>query len=252
MEKLCKIPIELWGLSKYREKLESKKKEENKALKKEALKFEKECINRINHDSDLTLTDKIEITQNMLDNSIYISLFSQEFYEEECPLSLINWIWNQFKVLKKEAKNFQNENFLNFITFLQLIFNILNLIEKLQINSQDIITLKLYEKLIIIKKILLKLKIFNFDFLISEILQKWKSNVDSFNEIWLSKKRKRDSVYDYDIDTDADSNSSPIPNINPKININTKKVTFNTIKNNVIIYDINQEPSSIRSLLNNP
>ena len=218
------------------------------------------------NEENLTLKDKLDFSYLI---SIAISSFTdemiKEFNEEECHLSLLNWVWRY----KKKFKEFRIENefknslklFPNFDNFfsnkynkllieinfiLQLLINILNIFKFLPITSSELLSLKFYEKI-------LKIKEYIKSFAQEEILNsiefvrlKWKTQIDSENEqkiitkFKLDKlgiKRKREEKNE-EQDTEADSanddsGSNIINNINniynENININ-KKIKNKKIK----------------------
>jgi len=218
------------------------------------------------NEENLTLKDKLDFSYLI---SIAISSFTdemiKEFNEEECHLSLLNWVWRY----KKKFKEFRIENELknsiklipNFDNFfsnkynkllieinfiLQLLINILNIFKFLPITSSELLSLKFYEKI-------LKIKEYIKSFAQEEILNsiefvrlKWKTQIDSENEqkiitkFKLDKlgiKRKREEKNE-EQDTEADSanddsGSNIINNINniynENININ-KKIKSKKIK----------------------
>ena len=218
------------------------------------------------NEENLTLKDKLDFSYLI---SIAISSFTdemiKEFNEEECHLSLLNWVWRY----KKKFKEFRIENELknsiklipNFDNFfsnkynkllieinfiLQLLINILNIFKFLPITSSELLSLKFYEKLS-------KIKEYIKSFAQEEILNsvefvrlKWKTQIDSENErkiitkFKLDKlgiKRKREEKNE-ERDTEADSanddsGSTIINNINniynENININ-KKIKNKKIK----------------------
>ena len=218
------------------------------------------------NEENLTLKDKLDFSYLI---SIAISSFTdemiKEFNEEECHLSLLNWVWRY----KKKFKEFRIENefknslklFPNFDNFfsnkynkllieinfiLQLLINILNIFKFLPITSSELLSLKFCEKLS-------KIKEYIKSFAQEEILNsvefvslKWKTQIDSENEqkiitkFRLDKlgiKRKREEKNE-EQDTEADSanddsGSNIINNINniynENININ-KKIKNKKIK----------------------
>jgi len=236
-----------------------------------ALSFEKgdflsALLSIFKNEENLTLKDKLDFSYLI---SIAISSFTdemiKEFNEEECHLSLLNWVWRY----KKKFKEFRIENELknsiklipNFDNFfsnkynkllieinfiLQLLINILNIFKFLPITSSELLSLKFYEKI-------LKIKEYIKSFAQEEILNsiefvrlKWKTQIDSENEqkiitkFKLDKlgiKRKREEKNE-EQDTEADSanddsGSNIINNINniynENININ-KKIKNKKIK----------------------
>jgi hypothetical protein len=158
-------------------------------------------LSTLKKEEDLTLKEKLEFSYYL---SFAISNFTEdmmkEFNEEECHLTLLNWVWRYGKKFKEfrienEIKNSinLNQNFeiffpkynillieINFI--MELLINILNIFIFLPITSNEILNLKLYEKLSKIKKYIKSYANQNILNLIDIVLQKWKNQVDVENE----------------------------------------------------------------------
>ena len=132
------------------------------------IRFKKYILSTIKNDDELTLGEKISLCAYLVMNSkSFNEEIIREFNEEECHLSLVNWVWRYNKKLKEFKK--QNQLQLNFFEgsddilsqynkllieiniIMELLINILNFFVFLPINSSDILHLKLYEKLIKIK-----------------------------------------------------------------------------------------------------
>ena len=225
------------------------------------------------NEENLTLKDKLDFSYLI---SIAISSFTdemiKEFNEEECHLSLLNWVW----IYKKKFKEFRIENELknsiklipNFDNFfsnkynkllieinfiLQLLINILNIFKFLPITSSELLSLKFYEKLSKIKQYIKSLAQEEILNSVEFVRLKWKTQIDSENEqkiitkFRLDKlgiKRKREEKNE-EQDTEADSanddsGSNIINNINniynENININ-KKIKNKKIK---VSFDISR------------
>jgi hypothetical protein len=238
--------------------------------------FKKFILDTIKNDDELALKDKLAFSLFLVMNtSGFNEELINEFNEEECHLSLLNWIWRY----NKKLKQFQLEHqlkinlFQNFDTFLpnynkllieiniimELLINILNFLAFLPINSSDILHLKLYEKLFKIKGYIKSYANEYLINLINFVLDKWKAEVEAENEakiitryklnqLGIKRPRSQDDKDDKE-DTEADSvddneNNIKINNINDnKINSNlNKKTKKNNIKvsfdlqNNSVIY----------------
>jgi hypothetical protein len=238
--------------------------------------FKKFILDTIKNDDELALKDKLAFSLFLVMNtSGFNEELINEFNEEECHLSLLNWIWRY----NKKLKQFQLEHqlkinlFQNFDTFLpnynkllieiniimELLINILNFLVFLPINTSDILHLKLYEKLLKIKGYIKSYANEYLLNLINFVLEKWKAEVEAENEtkiitryklnqLGIKRPRTQDDKDDKE-DTEADSvddneNNIKINNINDnKINSNlNKKTKKNNIKvsfdlqNNSVIY----------------
>ena len=250
--------------------------EKSNTIKEEEIKDEKSIhefiLKTIKNDDDLTLREKITFSFLLSLNTKYFNEeFTREFNEEECHLSLLNWVWRYKKKLKQfQLQNQLKNNFFdNFEIFLpqynkllieiniimELLINILNFFVFLPINSSDILHLKLYEKLIKIKGFINSYANDYLLNLINFVLNKWKTVVDEENEVkiitrfklsQLGAKRPRtpDEKEDKE-DTEADSVDYNEDNI--KININNNSIKYSNLnkkiknKNNIkVSFDLQQ------------
>lgn len=242
-------------------------------------------LKTIKNDDDLTLREKITFSFLLvLNTKSFNEEFINEFNEEECHLSLLNWVWRYKKKLKQfqlqnQLKNTFFENFEIFLPqynkllieiniIMELLINILNFFVFLPINSSDILHLKLYEKLIKIKGFINSYANDNLLNLINFVLNKWKTVVDEENEakiitryklsqLGVKRPRAPDEKEDKE-DTEADSvdynednikinnNSIKYSNLNKKIkNKNNIKVSFDLQKNSVIYFKKDDIPFKI-------
>jgi hypothetical protein len=234
--------------------------------------FRKYILGTIKNDDELTLKEKITFSFYLVMNTnSFNEEIIREFNEEECHLSLVNWIWRynkkfkEFKLQNQLKLNFF-ENFDNILSqynkllieiniIMELLINILNFFVFLPINSSDILRLKLYEKLIKIKG---NIKSYANEYilnLINLVLNKWKSTVDEENEqkiitrhklsqLGIKHPRSTDDKDDKE-DTEADSvdynEENKVNNINNNSiiysNSNLNKKTKNNIK---VSFDLQQ------------
>ena len=248
--------------------------------------FKKFILDTIKNDDELALKDKLAFSLFLVMNtSGFNEELINEFNEEECHLSLLNWIWRY----NKKLKQFQLEHqlkinlFQNFDTFLpnynkllieiniimELLINILNFLVFLPINSSDILHLKLYEKLFKIKGYI---KSYANDYLlnlINFVLDKWKAEVEAENEakiitryklnqLGIKRPRTQEDKDDKE-DTEADSvddNENIIKinnitdnkinsNLNKKTKKNNIKVSFDLQNNSVIYFKKDDTPFQI-------
>ncbi len=205
-------------------------------------------IQIIKKEDALNIFQKITFTYSILLNKEKFDDL-KEFYEEECHLSLLNWIWKEKKILKYPCINFNH-----LFNVLALLNNILNIFQILPINSKDIIDLKLFDKLNNIRSLI---KNWNIEHpilnLISNLLDKWKKNIEESKEIKLNKKRNRSED-----ETEADSDINLLNNnikviIPKKVNINNKikkNIHIDLSKNRIIYFDKDDIPSSISKIKN--
>ena len=250
------------------------------------ISFKNYILSKIKNDDELTLGEKISFSAYLVMNSkSFNEEIIREFNEEECHLSLVNWVWRYNKKLKEFKK--QNQLQLNFFEgsdnilsqynkllieiniIMELLINILNFFVFLPINSSDILHLKLYEKLIKIKGYIKSYASEYILNLINLVLNKWKSIVDEENEqkiltrhklsqLGIKRPRTTDEKDDKE-DTEADSvdyneenkvNNNSIIYSNSNLNKKTKnknniKVSFDLQQNQVIYFKKDDIPFQI-------
>jgi hypothetical protein len=220
-----------------------------------------EVISKFKNEESLTLKDKLEFSYLL---SLAISSFNEEmikeFNEEECHLSLLNWVWRYRKKIKEFRNIIQNKNSLklipNFIYFfsnkynkllieinfiIQLLINILNILYFLPITSSELLNLKLYEKLSKIKEYIKPLVQKDIVNLTDIILLRWKELIDleseqkiiakfKLNKLGI-KRIREEKIAEQTTETDSTDNDTIInieTNINNNIIINNnKKINLN-------------------------
>lgn len=208
--------------------------------------LEQLIINTIKQEDSMSLLSKLQFTYFISQHTHLFSQFS-EFYEEECHLSLLNWVWKEKKVLKNPYSSLSDMNSL--CRLLEILYNILIIFENLPIKSNDILDLRLFEKLNKIKVYINRWNVFlpvlgN----ISAVLDKWKKEVDDDTEVKLGQKRKRNSEDDTEADSE-DNNSSIVNllvyNIEQKNRKEKKHVKIELIKNKTVYFDKDKEPIAV-------
>ena len=220
-----------------------------------------EVISKFKNEESLTLKDKLEFSYLL---SLAISSFNEEmikeFNEEECHLSLLNWVWRYRKKIKEFRNIIQNKNSLklipNFIYFfsnkynkllieinfiIQLLINILNILYFLPITSSELLNLKLYEKLSKIKEYIKPFVQKDIVNLSDIILLRWKELIDlesgqkiiakfKLNKLGI-KRIREEKIAEQTTETDSTDNDTIInieTNINNNIIINNnKKINLN-------------------------
>ena len=220
-----------------------------------------EVISKFKNEESLTLKDKLEFSYLL---SLAISSFNEEmikeFNEEECHLSLLNWVWRYRKKIKEFRNIIQNKNSLklipNFIYFfsnkynkllieinfiIQLLINILNILYFLPITSSELLNLKLYEKLSKIKEYIKPFVQNDIVNLTDIILLRWKELIDleseqkiiakfKLNKLGI-KRIREEKIAEQTTETDSTDNDTIInieTNINNNIIINNnKKINLN-------------------------
>ena len=246
--------------------------------------IEKIILETFRKDDELTLGEKIAFSSwIVLNRNSLTEAMINNLNEEECHLSLLNWIWKykknlknyceffqkspNFKNLVKDNSNFQQYNklIIEINLILELLINILNVFVFLPINSRDILHLKLYEKLFKIKEYI---KFYTNDYLfnlIQFVLNKWKTIVDLDNEAKIVNRFKLNQLglkrerQEEDKDTEADSedgneikNKNNISNLSKNIKKTKKniKVSFDLNKNTVIYFNKQDIPLKISNVKN--
>ena len=220
-----------------------------------------EVISKFKNEESLTLKDKLEFSYLL---SLAISSFNEEmikeFNEEECHLSLLNWVWRYRKKIKEFRNIIQNKNSLNLITnfiyffsnkynkllieinfIMELLINILNILYFLPITSSELLNLKLYEKLSKIKEYIKPFVQKDIVNLTDIILLRWKELIDleseqkiiakfKLNKLGI-KRIREEKIAEQTTETDSTDNDTIInieTNINNNIIINNnKKINLN-------------------------
>ena len=208
--------------------------------------LEQLIINTIKQEDSMSLLSKLQFTYFISQHANLLSQLS-EFFEEECHLSLLNWVWKEKKLLKNPYSSLSDMNSLCGV--LELLYNILFIFENLPIKSNDILDLRLFEKL---KKIKVYINRWNV-FLpvlgkISAVLDKWKKEVDDDTEEKLGQKRKRNN--EEETEAESDDNTQVVNllvyNIEQTKNKKEKKhVKIDLIKNKTVYFDKEKEPLAV-------
>ena len=208
--------------------------------------LEQLIINTIKQEDSMSLLSKLQFTYFI---SQHVNLLSQlsEFFEEECHLSLLNWVWKEKKLLKNPYSSLSDMNSLCGV--LELLYNILFIFENLPIKSNDILDLRLFEKLNKIKVYINRWNVF-LPVLgkISAVLDKWKKEVDDDTEEKLGQKRKRNN--EEETEAESDDNTQVVNllvyNIEQTKNKKEKKhVKIDLIKNKTVYFDKEKEPLAV-------
>ena len=220
--------------------------------------IEKYIINLIRYEKIFNIQIKVLISNLILmNNNLFI--YFNDFFEEECHLSLLNWVFNEKIFLKN--KNLNNNNINNkFNLFLQLLNNVLYIFLSLPINSNDILNLKMFQRLKNIKYYIslwnnINIKNYYIN-LINQILNIWKEKVEINFNSFLNIKRNRDFNKDkfyLKEDTEADSYDNDSIIYEKELKIKNKKngktLKFDLSKNKKIIFNKEDEPIKISYLL---
>ena len=218
-----------------------------------ALETEKMIVNICNKDEMLSFENKLYFVKLIYINSEYFNYF-KDFYEEECHLTLLNWVYKE----KNYLKNYIKYDTYHINLILDILNTILNIYKKLNIKPIDLIELKLYEKL----KIFSLYDIFKY----YEYAKPVFNNIKIILEIWdeilideknkLNKKRNKELTNDKEeTEADSDHNSKKnknnlinnIKNILEKIKKNknkkNKNIKFDLTKNKIIFFNKLDSPN---------
>ena len=208
--------------------------------------LEQLIINTIKQEDSMSLLSKLQFTYFISQHANLLSQLS-EFFEEECHLSLLNWVWKEKKLLKNPYSSLSDMNSLCGV--LELLYNILFIFENLPIKSHDILDLRLFEKLNKIKVYINRWNVF-LPVLgkISAVLDKWKKEVDDDTEEKLGQKRKRNN--EEETEAESDDNTQVVNllvyNIEQTKNKKEKKhVKIDLIKNKTVYFDKEKEPLAV-------
>lgn len=191
--------------------------------------IEQIITNAFKYESTMPKEEKIYLTSYIIQHIYFITKL-EDFYEEECHLTLVNWIWN----LRHKIKG--NENLDEFDYY--LINNILIIFEKIPILTKDLFDLKIYQKLNKIRKYMKKIN--NLLFVkLDNLLNYWKSFCDEQSFMILQKKRCRDEDQEYSEKIRDESKVTNIVKINNNCEEENKylyeKKNIN-IKNGILKY----------------
>ena len=226
------------------------------------------------------IISKINIAEMILNNrDILMNL--EDFYEEDCQFSLLNWAWDIHKRIKRQRSQKTclaleyyekiNKDFFKYKNSLInnmeiLLYNILNIFEIFPIKPDDLKSLNFIEKLKDIKK---EMKIHNRIIYkkIKKLIKFWKSMIKIFDEqkaklltenIIINRKRQREedetkrkdkdkNNFRFKEDNDSSSNLSLYETDSCEQNeIKKKKVSWKSdeILVDKIEYDPNNAPNA--------
>lgn len=142
----------------------------------------KYILSKIRNDDLMNINQKCAFTSFLLFNPILLNNdFIKEFLDEECHLTLMNWIYNEKNILRSPN---EDVDLSNFYLVLGLLINILNIFELLPIKSNDLILLKLYDKLLKINEYINLYVKQNTVILncVQHLLKKWEKEIRLYKE----------------------------------------------------------------------
>lgn len=206
---------------------------------------EKDIINWFKYEDKMNIIDKLLMTRYIKNN---VKSLSQEFIEEECHLSLVNWIYRS----KNEISN---------CYLLEMIDNIVYILYALEIDVVDIVQLDMYVKVNKFKGYLLKFVQYflNFSYIYINLLfliDIWKERVNIYNASLLNKKRlcfdeaKEDTAEDSDylninINTNTNRKYLKIKSKQSIKSNKSKSVSFDLKLNQKVTFSPDDEPCLI-------
>ena len=220
--------------------------ENQMSIKENENESESENQNENEIETKMNFKEKIEITSLILNNNELIIDF-EDFYEEDCQLSLLIWGYKCSKILNLVKTNILYRKNLEI-----LLYNIINIFEIFPIKPNDLISLNFIEKLNKIKYIVKK---FNIDLYskVKNLLYYWKNliniyysnyNIKVSNINLLNKKRERE---DEEKDEDSTLISSETYNSrSPDLNNSRIKKNVSWKEESILIdyceFDPNKSP----------
>ena len=186
------------------------------------------------------IEEKIGITSTILNNVSMVTSM-EDFYEEECQLSLLTWAYEIYYI------NSVSEREIDRKSLEILLFNILNIFEIFPIKPKDLISLNFIEKLNKIKRSIKKWN-YELSLKISNIVKYWKSMITyyrqyendissqvSFNLLSHKREREENSATSTTLSSEGDSERCS----------SIKKVTFKEYFIDVSLFDPSQPPMSL-------
>ena len=187
-----------------------------------------------------SIEEKINITSTIL-NNVSLVFGMEDFYEEECQLSLLTWAYEIYYISNLSEDKIDRKN------LEILLFNILNIFEIFPIKPTDLISLNFIEKLNKIKRSIKKWN-YELSLKISNIVKYWKSMIAYYrqyeNDIssqvsinLLSQKREREENSSTSTTLSSEGDSERFTSV--------KKVAFKENFIDVSLFDPSQPPMSM-------
>jgi hypothetical protein len=196
----------------------------NSKNSKNAISTENIILDLFKKDHLMDFEEKINLARIVLSYFTNFGFF-EEFFEEECHLAMVNWVYKNKKFLEIENEfRLQSNELLNII---------LNIFEILPIKVEELFTLNIYEKLNKFRKIMK-----NKNFIIYQKLDRLLCYWSQFciEEIYLTKKRERIEKEDEEIKEIECMNKKKVSLNSKSIKIFFKQNYFSRIRNSLIVY----------------
>lgn len=121
--------------------------------------FNKYVLQTFKYERSLTIEQKINFTSILVHYRPYLDL--EEFFEEECHLSMVQWIYSNIALFSIEDDK-----------IFHLLYNIIIIFEVLPINVNDLFELKIFDKLNKIRKLIKNKRLYIFHHL-DNLLNYW-------------------------------------------------------------------------------
>ena len=193
-----------------------------------------------NKENSNRIEEKIGITSTILNNVSMVTSM-EDFYEEECQLSLLTWAYEFYYINPVSEREIDKKS------LEILLFNILNIFEIFPIKPKDLISLNFIEKLNKIKRSIKKWN-YELSLKISNIVKYWKSMIAYYrqyeNDIssqvsinLLSQKREREENSSTSTTLSSEGDSERFTSV--------KKVAFKENFIDVSLFDPSQPPMSM-------
>ena len=193
-----------------------------------------------NKENSNRIEEKIGITSTILNNVSMVTSM-EDFYEEECQLSLLTWAYEFYYINPVSEREIDKKS------LEILLFNILNIFEIFPIKPTDLISLNFIEKLNKIKRSIKKWN-YELSLKISNIVKYWKSMIAYYrqyeNDIssqvsinLLSQKREREENSSTSTTLSSEGDSERFTSV--------KKVAFKENFIDVSLFDPSQPPMSM-------
>jgi hypothetical protein len=165
-------------------------------------------MNTLKHDYLLTLEDKINFTTSI---ALYHRFLHnlEEFFEEECHLTLVNWMDKYIPEIKNETAHEK---------VFQLLYNIILIFEIIPIKVADLFELKIFTKLNKIRK-LIKNNLYIYHHL-DKLINYW-TNFCTENYVQYGKKRSRCEKENISSSENSDEDINNFENPKKKVNLNS-------------------------------
>ena len=193
-----------------------------------------------NKENSLRIEEKIGITSTIL-NNVSMVMSMEDFYEEECQLSLLTWAYEIYYISSISEREIDRKS------LEILLYNILNIFEIFPIKPKDLISLNFIEKLNKIKRSIKKWN-YELSLKINNIVKYWKSMI-AYYRLYENTISPQVSINLLSQKREREENSSTSTTISSEGDTerftSTKKVTFKNDFIEVSSFDPSKPPKSL-------